>query len=71
VQKIEDEVQVENMRKFWELIGMAFQIKDDLFDYTEEAIGKPTGIDIKEQKMTAIHVLNTCTAKKIMVNQFH
>jgi octaprenyl-diphosphate synthase len=52
---------------------MAFQIKDDLFDYTEEAIGKPTGIDIKEQKMTLplIHVLNTCTAKKIMVNQFH
>jgi octaprenyl-diphosphate synthase len=51
---------------------MAFQIKDDLFDYTEEAI-KPTGIDIKEQKMTLplIHVLNTCTAKKIMVNQFY
>src|SRR6218665_818447 len=49
---IEDEIQVENMRKFGELIGMAFQIKDDLFDYTEEAIGKPTGIDIKEQKMT-------------------
>jgi octaprenyl-diphosphate synthase len=47
---IEDEVQVENMRKFG-IIGMAFQIKDDLFDYTEEA-GKPTGIDIKEQKMT-------------------
>jgi octaprenyl-diphosphate synthase len=45
---------------------MAFQIKDDLFDYTEEAIGKPTGIDIKEQKMTLplIHVLNTCTAKE-------
>jgi octaprenyl-diphosphate synthase len=42
------------------------QIKDDLFDYTEEAIGKPTGIDIKEQKMTLplIHVLNTCTQKK-------
>jgi octaprenyl-diphosphate synthase len=36
-----------------------------LFDYTEEAIGKPTGIDIKEQKMTLpIHVLNTCTQKK-------
>ncbi len=62
----EDEVQVENMRKFGELIGMAFQIKDDLFDYTEEAIGKPTGIDIKEQKMTLplIHVLNNCTKKE-------
>jgi octaprenyl-diphosphate synthase len=36
-----------------------------LFDYTDEAIGKPTGIDIKEQKMTPlIHVLNTCTAKE-------
>ena len=63
---IEKEVLVENMRKFGELIGMAFQIKDDLFDYTDEAIGKPTGIDIKEQKMTLplIHVLNTCTSKE-------
>ena len=45
---------------------MAFQIKDDLFDYTEDAIGKPTGIDIKEQKMTLplIYVLNTCTEKE-------
>lgn len=62
----EDETQVENMRKFGELIGMAFQIKDDLFDYTEDAIGKPTGIDIKEQKMTLplIHVLNNCTEKE-------
>jgi octaprenyl-diphosphate synthase len=38
--------------KFGELIDGFFQIKDDLFDYSEEAIGKPTGIDIKEQKMT-------------------
>ena len=54
------------MRKFGELIGMAFQIKDDLFDYSDEAIGKPTGIDIKEQKMTLplIHVLNICTSKE-------
>ncbi len=63
---IDDEAQVENMRKFGELIGMAFQIKDDLFDYTEDAIGKPTGIDIKEQKMTLplIYVLNHCTPKE-------
>ncbi len=63
---IDDDFQVENMRKFGELIGMAFQIKDDLFDYSDEAIGKPTGIDIKEQKMTLplIHVLNTCTSKE-------
>ena len=55
-----DSQEVEKMRRFGELIGMAFQIKDDLFDYGEEEIGKPTGIDIKEQKMTLplIHVLN-------------
>ncbi|MBY0487772.1 MAG: polyprenyl synthetase family protein [Flavobacteriaceae bacterium] len=62
----DDEVQVETMCKFGELIGMAFQIKDDLFDYTDEAIGKPTGIDIKEQKMTLplIYALNNCTTKE-------
>ena len=62
----DDEVLVEKMRLFGELIGMAFQIKDDLFDYTDEAIGKPTGIDIKEQKMTLplIHVLNNCSDKE-------
>lgn len=56
---------VETMRKFGELIGMAFQIKDDLFDYSEAQIGKPTGIDIKEQKMTLplIYVLNRATKK--------
>ena len=63
---IDDDIAVENMRMFGELIGMAFQIKDDLFDYTEEAIGKPTGIDIKEQKMTLplIYVLNNCSPKE-------
>ncbi|MFD1616377.1 polyprenyl synthetase family protein [Gelatiniphilus marinus] len=56
---------VETMRKFGELIGMAFQIKDDLFDYGETQIGKPTGIDIKEQKMTLplIYVLNQANKK--------
>lgn len=56
---------VETMRKFGELIGMAFQIKDDLFDYGDAKIGKPTGIDIKEQKMTLplIYVLNNCSEK--------
>jgi len=43
---------VEKMREFGEKIGMAFQIKDDLFDYGEMEIGKPLGIDIKEKKMT-------------------
>ena len=48
------------MQNFGELLGMAFQIKDDLFDYGEKKIGKPLGIDIKEKKMTLplIHVLN-------------
>lgn len=58
--------EVETMRRFGELIGMAFQIKDDLFDYGEEKIGKPTGIDIKEQKMTLplIYTLNNCSEKE-------
>ncbi len=53
---------VENLRRFGELIGLAFQIKDDLFDYTDGPIGKPVGIDIKERKMTLpfIYTLNTC-----------
>jgi len=57
---------VEILRKFGELIGMAFQIKDDLFDYGTRKIGKPTGIDIKDQKMTLplIHVLNNCSSKE-------
>ncbi|MFT4575175.1 MAG: octaprenyl-diphosphate synthase [Polaribacter sp.] len=57
---------VQQMRKFGEYIGIAFQIKDDLFDYSDEKIGKPTGIDIKEQKMTLplIHTLNTCSGKE-------
>lgn len=49
------------MRKFGELVGLAFQIKDDIFDYgTPENIGKPTGNDIREQKMTLplIYALN-------------
>ena len=58
--------EVEAMRKFGELIGMAFQIKDDLFDYGNTQIGKPTGIDIKEQKMTLplIYALNNCSKKE-------
>jgi len=57
--------EIQKMRKFGEMIGSAFQMKDDLFDYTEAKIGKPTGIDIKEQKMTLplIYTLNTCSSK--------
>jgi octaprenyl-diphosphate synthase len=43
---------IETMRKFGEKIGLAFQIKDDLFDFGDDEIGKPVGIDIKEKKMT-------------------
>ena len=47
-----DESTIEKMRLFGEKVGMAFQIKDDLFDYGTAEIGKPLGIDIKEKKMT-------------------
>ena len=67
-----DKELVEKMRLFGEYVGMAFQIKDDLFDYTDDAIGKPTGIDIKEQKMTLplIYALNNCSdaEKKWVIN---
>ena len=55
-----DENFTEQMRLFGENAGMAFQIKDDLFDYTSENIGKPTGNDIKEKKLTLplIYTLN-------------
>lgn len=62
---MDDEVQ-EKMRLFGEKVGIAFQIKDDLFDYGDaEAIGKPTGIDIKERKMTLplIRTLQKAPAK--------
>ena len=42
----------EQMRAFGEKVGIAFQIKDDLFDYTSQDVGKPTGNDIKEKKLT-------------------
>jgi octaprenyl-diphosphate synthase len=43
---------IEKMRLFGEKIGIAFQIKDDLFDFGTDDVGKPLGIDIKEKKMT-------------------
>jgi octaprenyl-diphosphate synthase len=49
----------ERMRLFGEKVGIAFQLKDDLFDYAADpAIGKPTGIDIKEKKLT-LPLINT------------
>ncbi|GGB22782.1 polyprenyl synthetase family protein [Puia dinghuensis] len=55
-----DEVLTEKMRLFGEKVGIAFQIKDDLFDYGSENVGKPTGNDIKEKKLTLplIYALN-------------
>jgi octaprenyl-diphosphate synthase len=63
----EDRNTVETMRLFGEKAGIAFQIKDDLFDYTQSTfIGKPTGIDIREQKMTLplIYTLNNVSKKE-------
>jgi octaprenyl-diphosphate synthase len=48
----EDETVRQRMWLFGEKIGIAFQIRDDLFDFGEEEVGKPLGIDIKEKKMT-------------------
>ena len=55
-----NENDIEQMRLFGEKVGMAFQIKDDLFDYGNQNVGKPTGNDIKEKKLTLplIYTLN-------------
>lgn len=61
-----DEALAKKMMDFGTYTGMAFQIKDDLFDYlSSNVIGKPVGIDIKEQKMTLplIHTLKTASEK--------
>ena len=66
-----DEETIKRMWNFGEKVGMAFQIKDDLFDYGEDEIGKPVGIDIKEKKMTlplifALRNADWLEKKKIM-----
>ena len=61
------EKNIERMRIFGEKVGLAFQIKDDLFDYTQNPlIGKPTGLDIREKKMTLplIFTLNKVEKKE-------
>lgn len=67
----QDPETAEYFRQFGEKVGIAFQIKDDLFDYGTDNIGKPTGIDIKEKKMTLplIYTLQNAdrsTRKKII-----
>jgi octaprenyl-diphosphate synthase len=69
----EDKNAIAKMKEFGILTGMAFQIKDDLFDFgSSDDIGKPTGIDIKEKKMTLplIYALNqsTWTEKRKIIN---
>jgi octaprenyl-diphosphate synthase len=63
---------VEKARLFGEKVGVAFQIKDDLFDYGDAEIGKPLGIDIKEKKMTLplIYALNQAnwSTKRHIIN---
>jgi octaprenyl-diphosphate synthase len=48
----QNESTADKMRRFGENVGMAFQIKDDLFDYGSDSVGKPTGNDIREKKLT-------------------
>lgn len=67
----QNETPAEQLRQFGEKAGIAFQIKDDLFDYGNADIGKPTGNDIKEKKLTLplIYTLNnvdTATRRKII-----
>lgn len=59
-----DDESIEAMRRFAELFGLCFQIKDDIFDYFDsKAIGKPTGNDLREGKVTLplLHALNSTT----------
>ena len=59
-----DKEKTEKIRQFGEMVGMAFQMKDDLFDYGKADIGKPTGNDIKEKKLTLplIYAINNADA---------
>lgn len=67
-----DEETVEKMRLFGEKVGIAFQIKDDTFDFGTDDVGKPLGIDIKEKKVTLplIYALNRAdkAERKKMIN---
>lgn len=58
---------VEDMRRFGELIGLAFQIRDDLFDFGDNKSGKPAGIDIKEKKLTlpVIHAFSKASGREV------
>lgn len=70
---IDDEEILEKMHRFGMIAGSAFQVRDDIFDYSNHKIGKPTGNDIREKKLTlpVIHVLNTIdpTDKKKLLSE--
>ena len=59
----QDQLMTAKLKQFGEWVGIAFQIKDDLFDYGNEDVGKPTGNDIREKKLTLplIYTLNNCS----------
>ena len=61
-----DEQMISRMREFGEKLGLAFQIRDDLFDYGSRDVGKPVGIDIQERKMTLplIYSLRSATGSE-------
>jgi len=67
-----DDETIEKMRLFGEKVGIAFQIKDDTFDFGTDDVGKPLGIDIKEKKVTLplIYALNRAekTERKRIIN---
>lgn len=62
------ETDVQAMRRFTEIIGVVFQIRDDVFDYFTSDVGKPTGNDLKEGKLTlpALYVVNHCNDDEII-----
>lgn len=68
----DDKATVEKIKQFGEYIGISFQIKDDLFDFGDDDVGKPLGIDIKEKKMTLplIYALenSSWTQKRKIIN---
>jgi octaprenyl-diphosphate synthase len=68
----QDKEVIDRMKLFGEKVGIAFQIKDDLLDYSGAYSGKPTGIDIKEKKMTLplIHTLNKASLsdRRMIIN---
>jgi octaprenyl-diphosphate synthase len=68
-----DKLTIERARLFGEKVGMAFQIKDDLFDFGTAEIGKPVGIDIKEKKMTlpliySLQQVDWLTKRRVIFN---